>query len=175
MKQFFVFAVLAFFAATASAQSSGQSAFKKGDKIFNLGLGLGSPYWGSGYSSSLISPTVALEVAVSDELSIGGTVAYSSSKINVYDWKYHGYYIGGRGAYHFDISKQNIDLYAGAGLGYIIVTVSSKYSGGFGAASGVGYTAFGGGRYYLNGKTAVYGELGYGSFSILNAGVSFKF
>ena len=176
MKQFFFSTILLLCAAVASAQSStSQSAFKQGDKIFSAGLGLGSPYWGGGLSSSLISPTVALEVGVSDEISIGGSLAYSSSKLSYYDWKYHAYFIGGRGAYHFDISKENIDLYAGAGVGYVIVTVGSKTYGGAAIGSGVGYTAFGGGRYYFGQKAAVYAELGYGSFSILNAGVSFKF
>lgn len=157
--------------------ASAQPAFKKTDKLLNLGIGLGNPFWGSGYSASLsVNPTITFEAGVSNKISVGGTVSYSSSKLDLFDFKYNGIYIGGRGSYHFDISNKNIDVYAGAGLGYIIVSVSSKSAGTIGsAASGIGYTALGGGKYYIGKKTAVYAELGYGSFSILNAGISFKF
>lgn len=180
MKRVIFCTVLASFVFMAAAQSSerksSERAFNKGDKFLNLGVGVGTPYWGGGYSSSLpVNPTLTYEGSVDDEISAGVTLAYGSSKYSYFgDWKYNGYYIGGRGSYHFDISKPNVDLYAGAGLGYVIVSVSSKvYGYGATATSGVGYTAFGGGRYYL-GKAAVYAELGYGSFSVLNAGISFK-
>ncbi len=173
MNKFSICVLFVLFAMAVSAQNS----FTKGDNLVSLGVGLGSPYWGSGYSASFpLNPTITIEKGITNEISIGGTLSYSSSKFDYYDWKFNAYYIGARGAYHFDISRDNIDVYAGAGLGYVIVSVGSKSSGvASTAASGVGYAAFGGGKYYFNHKTAAYAELGYGSFSILNLGISFKF
>ncbi len=153
-------------------------AFKESDKLLNLGIGIGTPYFGSGYKSKLpVNPTITFEKGIQPNISVGGTLSYASSKYNYYfDLNYTAIFLGARGSYHFPLSNQKTDLYAGAGLGYVIVSVSSKESGySASAASGVGYNVFGGVRYYVGAKAAVYAELGYGSLSIGNAGVSFKF
>jgi len=71
--------------------------------------------------------------------------------------------------------NNNIDLYGGASLGYVIVSVSDNqgYSGS--AASAAGFGLFGGIRYYFQQNIGVYGELGYQSLSVINAGITFKF
>ncbi len=169
-KSFILVAALSLVSFLSNAQS-----FKDGDKLLNLGLGLGSPYFGSGYTSSLpVNPTITYEKGISNEISVGGTVSYASAKLKSYDLKYNAFYLGARGSYHFS-SNVKTDLYGGAGLGYVVVSLADSEYGSYGAASGVGYSLFVGGRYYFTNATALYGELGYGSLSILNVGVTLKF
>ena len=170
--------ISAVFAAFTLISFAGKAqAFRESDKLLNLGVGIGTPYFGGGFKSKLpVNPTITFEKGIEENISIGGTVSYASSKYNYYfDLNYTAIFLGARGSYHFPLSNQKTDLYAGGGLGYVIISVSSKeanYTAS--AASGVGYNVFGGIRYYI-GKAAVYAELGYGSLSIGNAGISFKF
>ena len=152
-------------------------AYKKGNNLVNIGIGVGTPFFGTGYKASLpVNPTVTYERGVSDEISVGGTVSYASSKYEYHDGSYFyssklsATFIGARGSYHFDLNNDNYDVYAGAGLGYVIVS-----GDGFSVGSGVGYTAFAGGKYYFSNNTAVYAELGYASLALLNIGVALKF
>lgn len=153
--------------------ANAQKAFDESSKVLSLGVGFGSPYWPTGFSSSLpVNPTLTFEKAVTDQISAGTTFAYSSTKYYDYDIRFNAVYLGGRGAYHFSIPNEKVDLYAGAGLGYAIVFVSSKYGSTWGASSGLAYSLFGGGRYYFSKRVAAYAELGYGSFSVANVGLS---
>ena len=70
---------------------------------------------------------------------------------------------------------EKVDLYGGASVGYVIVSVSDNQGYTGSAASTAGFGVFGGIRYYFQPKIAVYGELGYQSLSVLNIGVTFKF
>ena len=162
---------------SASAQS-----FKSSDKILSLGIGLGSPFFGSGYKASLpVNPTISFEKGVSDQISAGATVSYASSKYsyNIFGSsntiKYNAIFVGARGAYHILPNNEKFDLYAGGGLGYVIVSVGDKVDAITATGSGVGYTAFIGGRYLFSKNMGAYTELGYASLSFLNVGVSFKF
>lgn len=151
-------------------------AFKENYKLLNLGIGLGSPYFGTGYSSSLpVNPTITYEKGVSDEISTGITASYTSKRFKGFDLKYNAFYLGVRGSYHFALNNNKLDPYLGGGLGYVVVSVGDKTYGTLAAGSGVGYSFFAGGRYYWAEKASLYAELGYGSLSILNLGVSFKF
>jgi len=154
-----------------------QGSFSGSSKLFSIGVGVGSPFFGSGYKQALpVNPTINFEKGVSDNISAGASISYAGSKLEVYDLKYNAFLIGARAAYHFIPGNEKIDAYAGGGLGYVIVSVSSKSSGyATAASSGIGYMAFAGGRYYFTKATAVYAELGYSSLSFLNAGITFKF
>ncbi len=177
--------------AQATTPSSPSSAtYSKGDNILSVGIGIGSNYFGSGYSASIpVNPTVSFEHGFTDAISAGVTVSYASSKYKYgylgdnYSLKESATYIGVRGAYHFNkllkLDNTKFDVYGGLGLGYVVVSVSSSangqtYSSG-NVGSGVGYALFVGGRYYFSPRIGVYAELGYASLSVLNAGVSFKF
>jgi hypothetical protein len=154
-------------------------AFQKGTKTFDANIGLGSPYW-SGLQKSLpINPRVGVDVGVTDEISLGGSLAYSGAKYSYYyfdeyTYKYNAWFVALRGAYHFDVENDKIDPYLGASLGYVVVTVKGAGDYAYGVASGAGYGAFGGVRYYLNKKFGLNGELGYSSFSFLTLGISLK-
>ena len=169
----------------AVSLSFSQMAYKKGDQVINIGIGLGG--FAGVYGSGGIAITGGYEYGVTENISLGGVVGYSSSSEDFgagYGWKYTYILIGARGAYHLDLfHNPNIDTYGGILLGYNIV--SSKATGTLPTYSGYGYGsysasasflefgAFIGGRYYFSPKLAVQAELGYG-LGILNIGIAYK-
>lgn len=177
MKKQLLLVVITFQCVWAFSQ---KSAFSKGDKILDINIGLGSPYWSSGLRKTLpINPRAGIEVGVTDEISVGGSVAYSGAKYtyynaNYYTYKYNAWFIALRGAYHFDLDNKKLDPYLGASLGYVVVSVSGDGGYGYNIGSGAGYGAFGGVRYYVKPNLGLNAELGYSSFSFLNIGVSFR-
>ncbi|MCB8965063.1 MAG: hypothetical protein H6536_08515 [Bacteroidales bacterium] len=68
-----------------------QNMFNKGDKVINLGIGLGNAlYSGSGYTSKVPPLSVSFEMGVKDSLfdgksslGVGGYFGYTSAK-----WEY---------------------------------------------------------------------------------------
>jgi len=183
-KQLLILSFLMVVTTIAMAQKS-TNGYSSSDNLLNVGLGLGSPFFGTGYSASLpVNPTISYEHGVTEEISIGGQLSYASSKFNyayfgsAYSFKESATYIGARGSYHLgdilDLDSK-FDVYGGASLGYVIVSVSDNtgYSGS--AASAIGFGAFAGGKYFFSAKTGVYTELGYQSLSFLNVGLAFKF
>lgn len=166
-KTFFslVFAALVAATLTTNAQS-----YQKGDKLLNLGVGLGAYTYGG--------------------LPLGGTFEYGftdqiSGGVGAEFWKAGGSLysdlsiisISARGSYHLgEILKLNndkLDPYAGAGLNYW------KYN--WGGLSGDLYRSswirlgiHAGARYYFKEKLGVFAEVGY-STSWLKAGVALKF
>ncbi len=152
-------------------------AFGKGTSDVNIGVGIGTFYWGSGVTNSLgVNPTVSYEYGVSDKFSVGGHLSFSAAKFSAYGdvVKYTGILIGPRGSYHFATSAK-FDPYVGATLGYVIVSVTdnSGYPGAKGSGVGLGF--FLGARYFPGSSVGFHAELGYTSFSFLTAGISFKF
>lgn len=181
MKKQLLFIALFMLTALAGMAQS-KSSFAKGDNLLNIGVGIGSPFFGSGYTSSLpVNPTISYERGVTDAISVGGQLSYASSKyesgISNYSFKESAIYIGARGSYHFnellDLNPK-FDLYGGASLGYVTVSISDNQGSFDGTASGFGFGLFAGGKYYLKPSTALYAELGYQSLSFLNIGVAFK-
>ncbi|MER3523755.1 MAG: hypothetical protein C4326_06710 [Ignavibacteria bacterium] len=171
------------------ASLSAKNAYKQGDMVGHLGLGIGGlgGFYGS---SSLPVIAVGLDFGIEKYISVGGIVGYTSSSqefnyfiINapsVYKWKYTYITIGARGSYHFyQIDNEKLDVYGGAGLGYNIVSASFQGDAtrrtAVGGASG-SYLFFGihaGARYYFSPAFAAFAELGYG-IGILNIGISMK-
>ena len=182
-KQLLLIALFVAISSAAIAQGGG-SSFNNGDNLVNVGIGIGSPFFGSGYSSSLpVNPSFSYEKGITDAISVGGQISYASSKFDDrpysnYSFKENAFYIGARGSYHLnqylDLDSR-FDIYGGASLGYVIVNVSDNtgYTGS--AASDIGFGLFAGGKYYFQENTAVYAELGYQSLAFLNIGVAFKF
>ncbi|HVZ96053.1 MAG TPA: outer membrane beta-barrel protein [Chitinophagaceae bacterium] len=160
------------------SQDEGGS-FGQGTSVVNIGVGIGTFYWGSGVTNSLgVNPTISYEYGVTDKIGVGGNLSYSAAKYSSqgYTVKYSGVLVGPRGAYHFANSTK-FDPYVGATLGYVIVSVTDNNGGGNYAAkgSGVGLGIFLGARYYPSSSVGIHAELGYTSFSFLTAGVSFRF
>jgi hypothetical protein len=172
--------------AFSSLQVNSQS-FAVGDKDVNLGIGFGATWYsGVGYKSTIPPISASFDLGFKDDigpgvLGIGGYLGFSSYKweysyLYTYGYKYTTIILGARGTYHMQFIDK-LDTYGGLLLGFRIV--SSKYYGdtGYsysgGAGSGLAYSFFVGGRYYLADNIAVFGELGYG-IAYLTLGVTFK-
>ena len=160
-----------------------QSGFNQKDKLISAGLGLGM--YGV-YGSSSVPPIFAMyEMGVAEKISVGGLVAYSGSsdEFGFGKWSYTYIVVSARGSYHFLEGQKNFDAYAGAGLGYDIVsssvswkdpTYQNLYGGRYSA--GAGYFFFDvhvGGRYYFSPHFAAMAELGYG-VGFFRIGVTYK-
>jgi hypothetical protein len=161
------------------------STFNKGDKVLNLGIGLGSASY-SGFNMAGLFST-SFEVGIIDKIlkkatiGVGGYLGYSSYK-NAYftsDYRYSNLIIGGRGTFHYPLVNK-LDTYAGLMLGYNI--------GGFhylGSGAEPNYDPSLGGfvsilnagaRYYFSRNFAAMSELGLGYGTIyLSFGGALKF
>jgi len=185
MKKIYVFMLAVIF--TGGNLAAVDPVFLKGDKVLNLGIGLGSTlYSGSFYKSQVPPISASLEFGVADNLLEVGTVGvgpylgYSSYKYEYQDWgwKYSNIIIGVRGNFHYPLLDK-LDTYVGLLLGYNIA--SSKEFGnsipGWDysySAGGIVYSGFIGARYYIKDSFALLAELGYG-IAYLNLGVALKF
>ena|ERR1700683_1287913 len=159
-----------------------QKAYEEGSNVINAGIGLGATYWGSGYSNG-VSLVGSYEHGVTSNISVGGILGYSHSSFSgtsngvPFSSSATGILIGARGSYHF-LTTDQIDPYAGADLGYVVVSTSNSSGNvvyGNSKGSGLGFGLHGGVRYYFNPGIGAFAELGIGSFYILALGVSFKF
>lgn len=157
-----------------------ESSFSQGDKVVNLGVGFGSTYYASYYSSHTPALSASVEVGVVDgilekgSIGIGGYVGYSSAKWANY-YKTSNIIVGGRGSFHYPLVDK-LDTYTGLLLGYNIYsyTYDASYFGAKGSAGTVTFAWFAGARYYFSDNFGVLGEIGYG-IAYLTVGVSLKF
>jgi len=170
--------------------SFSQIAYKKGDKVGSLMLGLGSFVYEPDATSTVPPLSVAADWGYNENISVGGILSYTASKYewnNVwgnYGYKYTWSYIivAARGAYHLDVLHDSkIDTYGGVSLGFKIASTSETYTGDWGliphttAASGGGilFGLFAGGRYYFSPNLAAQAEVGFG-IALLNIGIAYK-
>lgn len=183
-KKLFLLAAVVFASAQIHAQ---ESTFLKGDKVLNLGLGLGSTLYSGSYYTGQIPPiSASLEFGLVDELiekgvfGVGPYVGYSSYKYEYqgWGWKYSNIIIGVRGSFHYPLVDK-LDTYAGVLLGYNIA--SSKEFGdpipGYDysyASGGIAWSGYIGGRYFFTDALSAMLELGYG-IAWLNIGLGLKF
>jgi len=162
MKKIIVIVFVLFTAASATFAQG----YQKDSKIVNVGLGFGLT---GIYGDAGMPPiSVGLQYGLDDKISVGGLLGFSTSSYTYFDWKWNYTYIiiGARGEYHFLEPTNKLDAYAGATLGYNIVSVSSPSNVEFGSYSAQGsYMVYGvhaGARYALTPNLGVFGELGYG-------------
>lgn len=179
-KNLFVLVFISLFVMTLSAQNT----FNKGDKVVNLGIGLGSTLYSGAYNKNLIPPlSGSFEVGIKDNLfdeksslGVGAYVGYASSKWEYlnYGWRYTNIIVGGRAALHYQLVDK-LDTYGGAIAGFRIAT-SKAIGTPIGDASpggGIVLSPFVGGRYYFSEKLAAMAEIGYG-IAYLNLGIALK-
>lgn len=160
---------------------------EKGNKILNLGIGLGSTlYTGSYYKSTMPPVSASLEYIIKDDLfndkgaiGLGGYAGFAGFKYDYLGWgyKYTNIIIGPRGYLHYNFLDK-LDTYTGLLIGYNIVKATE-----FGTSTGWSYNAsssgliwswFAGGRYFFTDNLAGMLELGYG-IAYLNIGIALKF
>ncbi len=163
----------------ATGVAFGQNAYMKGDNVIHAGIGFGLAGL---YGSSTLPPIQAgYEFGLEDKISLGGIIGFAGSKETlggIGEWSYSYFVIGGRGGYHFLENNKNLDAYAGAMLGYNIVSsTASTGLTGFGTFTASGsyllFGFYGGVRYYFSPQFAAYGELGYG-LGYFNIGIAYK-
>ena len=160
------------------------TAFQAGEKIVQAGLGFGM----MGVYGDVVIPPISISIDMAKEIegypiSYGAIIGLSKSEYDLsyydsddYKWTYTYFLIGARAAYHLKTKSDKIDPYGGLMLGYNIVSVKepSNYPVGYSAKSSyLMYGFYGGARYFISPKMAIYAELGYG-FGYLNLGLSFK-
>ena len=152
------------------------------DRVKDLGIGLHLGY----YSAKMPSVT---SLTISDiDLTDFNSILCSTLGVSCPDTTYtsslsydriHAVTIGGRFAYHKRVIE-NLDLYASTVLGYSILkkktigdpnAVSENLAG---QLPTFVYFAGAGARYYITPKIAIYGEVGYGAITVVNAGVTYR-
>ncbi|MFN8346489.1 MAG: hypothetical protein U0X91_15910 [Spirosomataceae bacterium] len=164
-----VLAAIVCFQTNASAQS-----YQKGDKLLNLGVGLGT------YGAGGIGLGGSFEYGIHDAISVGVLGGYSGRGNYLGYGRWSVLTFGARGSYHFNellkLDDDKIDLYAGLGLGYRSITWNYNGIGGYNDSWGSGILFLGhiGGKYYFKPNLGVFAELGSG-FGTLQAGIAFKF
>lgn len=184
MKKFFCLAVaILLVAAVVSPLASSQTMFHEKDMLISGGIGIG----GYGFYGSATIPFYGMfEMGVSPKISVGAMIGYTgSTEENSFVKASYSYIpIAIRGSYHFLEGQKNLDAYAGAGLGYSIVSSSVTYTDpdlnrfGFGSFSASGSYMFvdlhGGGRYFFSPNFAAMAELGYSAIGYVRVGVTYK-
>ncbi len=159
------------------------STFSNGDKVLNLGIGVGG-YANWGYAAVVPPVSASFEVGIKDgvldkgSIGVGGFIAYSSYKDNSMSdnyWSYNRMILGARGTFHYPFIDK-LDTYAGLLLGF--GTYSWKWHGSGPkpsnlASSGPRLDGFVGGRYYFADKIAAMAELGSG-LTYLTVGLALK-
>lgn len=168
-------------------QASGQeSVFINGDKVVNIGIGLGSSLYTGNYYTGTVPPiSVSFEKGIKDNvlekgvIGVGGYLGYSSYKYEYLDWgyKYSNIIFGARGTFHYPLVDK-LDTYTGLLLGYNLVTGKEFGDWGTGtpynvSSGGMVWSWYVGGRYYFSDKIGAMVELGYG-ISYLTLGISLK-
>jgi hypothetical protein len=165
-----------------------ESTFKKGDNVFNLGVGLGSTlYSGIGYTSAIPPLSLSFETCVADKIidkgsiGVGGYLGYQSYKWQYTyfgskeSWKYSDFIIAARGTFHYPFVKK-LDTYTGVMVGFDVASVKwigTGVAGNRAAASRLVGEFLIGARYYFTDNFGVMCELGYG-ITYINFGINFK-
>jgi hypothetical protein len=184
MKRILLMIVVVCFALTSVVAQ--EPTFLKGDKVLNIGLGLGSTWYSGSFYQGQVPPlSASLEFGVVDNvleeavIGIGPYVGYSSYKYEYLDWgwKYSNIIVGVRGNLHYPLADK-LDTYAGLLLGYRILTAKEfgTSPGGYdysASSSGVATAGYVGARYYLKESFGLMVELGYG-ITYLNLGIALR-
>lgn len=176
MKKVIFMLILAFVASNASAQS-----FLKGSSVLNAGVGFGTNLGGLGNARPAISASFEhgqWEVGGPGVISLGGYIGNTgyTYKSSGYTQKWNYTIIGARSAYHYNGFENvpNLDVYGGIMLSYNIISYKADdYDGPNSYGSGLGFSAYVGGRWFFTDKFGLYAELGHG-ISTLNVGVALK-
>lgn len=174
LSSLFVVALLAFSAQDTMAQ------YQQGDKLLNVGIGLGGYYNYGGYYGGLygggggVTLGGSFEYGFTDQISAGAQVDFYSRSFGGY--RFSSIPIALRGSYHvnelLNLNNDKIDLYGGLQLGY---TIESNNLGVGDYRNG--RALFGvhlGGRYYFQPNLGAFAEVGYGVTAV-KLGVTFKF
>lgn len=157
MKKLVVLVVMLFTVVLVKAQDP---MFLKGDKVVNLGIGIGSyPIVSASLDYGIVDDI--LDVAT---IGVGPYVGFG--------YRYHTTIVMGgvRGTFHYPIID-DLDTYAGFGLGFEYYNYNSYWGYSYYKPFRIEPGFFIGARYELNETITVFGEAGYGT-SYLTAGIA---
>ncbi|MEO6135419.1 MAG: hypothetical protein ABIP35_09715 [Ginsengibacter sp.] len=161
--------------AIGSLSFAQNGAFKNGDKLLNVGIGVNSYYSGG------IPVGASFEVGVTDDISVGGNIDFLSSNYGAgAGAKFTAIYFGARANYHFNeilnINNDQVDVYGGLTLGYRSFSWKDNFGGYLGNAykSGLYLGALVGGKYYFTDNIGAFLELGAIGSTNARIGVAFK-
>ena len=161
--------------------------FNQGDVVINFGLGLGTTIYSGRFYSQRVPPvSISFEYGYMEDfmvedltLGLGGYLGFASSKYEYralnWGWDYNYIILGGRGGLHYPV-VEDFDTYAGVMMGVNIVSSSAfgtADTGRSAASSGLVFSLYAGGRYYLTEQFAFMAEIGYG-IAYLNLGIAYK-
>lgn len=196
MKKLFILALLIGSAAVGAqaqntvrvGESGGGLAYDKGDKIFQIGLGLGRAVGGYnwGYGGLGASLNAAFEVGIHEYISVGPYAAIGRYNVGyiLRDYSMTVFAGGVRGSFHYasllndaldmSIDEEKLDLYVSLLLGVEFFSYNFDTELPRGASrSYFDGGAVLGGRYKFNPRVAVFTELGYAGLSVWTVGASF--
>ncbi len=167
--------------------SEAEPTFLQSDLVINVGLGIGTVLYTGKYFSQRVPPlSLSVEYAYMEDfiaeditLGVGGYLGFASAKwesgFGNWGWDYTYIILGGRAGLHYPI-VEDLDTYAGVMLGFNIVSSSAfgtVDTGRSAAGSGLVFSLYAGGRYYLTENFGLMGEIGYG-IAYLNLGIAYK-
>ena len=171
--------------------------FEQGSNQLNLGYGVGLGYGrllnaysaNQGYKFSGFGPAfLSYERGITDNIGVGASISYSSygakwidNVIYDYSYRWSTLSIMARGAYHFSVSNDKFDPYAGVGLGFMKFGYKwtsndptfNESNQNVSLGTPFGYQIFAGARYMFSDKIGAYAEIGYG-LSVANFGLTFN-
>jgi hypothetical protein len=171
-----LFALITFSANLTQAQE-----MQTGTKRVQAGIGLGG--WAT-YSSQTPILSVSYMQGIDDDfidgrLAVGGSIGYkraSYESIYGYDWNWTYTFLSARATWHPNfIDIENLDAYAGLGLGLLMVSFDAQgdiYASDT-SGSSVVITGIVGARYSFNENWGAYAEIG-NNLGYLTLGVSYS-
>jgi hypothetical protein len=160
--------------AAPRAGAPAPAPFTEETRLGSVGLGLGGAWGGTGVHIGYERGVTRLNDQV--VLSIGGQLGYVRDAFTEFvDVSYVPVSVTANA--HFTVpSMPKVDLYGGISAGYVIANISARGVRTPGLSfSGETYGLQAGARYELTSKASVYGQLGIGDLSRLQAGIALKF
>ncbi len=163
-----IVAALAAFARPAAAQEG----FRLGYTDVGATIGVG------GIGSASVAIGLRGEHALRSMPDLGDGVLGVQVGLDYYSWGEPGFKwtyvpIGATANYHFQLENTKLDPFVGVGLGYSIVSCDYSGFGDLCANSSLYFIGRAGGRYFVNEKVALYGDVGAGA-ATLNLGVTMR-
>lgn len=162
---------------------SAQEVFNKGDKAFNLGIGV-PRYGGLVPSLNLSGEVGVIPTGNVGVVSFGGEAEYKfSTYYGILDnYAYHQFSIGGRGAWHAHFfNNPKYDLYAGFSAGFYMYSdhdyyydaSTNSYEEKLVPRGTIYVSEFVGARYMSSDSFGFFGEFSYGNISFARIGFTF--
>ncbi len=164
MKKLFLLSLIVLLGFSLKAQ---EPIFLKGDKVVNLGVGIGAT------ANVSLSGEVGILDGIADKgsIGVGGIVGIGTNLLGSRYSRYSRFAAAARGLFHYPFLDK-LDTYGGIvlGVGYYHYNSSYAYHANY---AGAIYGLVLGGRYYFSDKMSFFGEVGAG-MDYLTLGIAFK-